>query len=443
MGPPFTANLLFYNNVCYGAASTAVTVEGGNVTVTGNVLIATGPVADDPGGAYLYYPQPDVTFSGNYVEGPYDGLTILNSDDTPVPGMAITHNTIAGGSRDATFEDGLPGVMDGNQWGGGLAVFSVLGQSDDYPGFLAWANANGFEEQSAGTVMPLIDGSTYDEQLDADPTLAQVMSLFRTYATAQINSYPASAAGATASEIDGTTTLGADGTAPQAADPTYDFSAGTPLNVAAAQGLLAGSSDAGGEPLVAALAANPAHGARDGQRGWFVRLHPQPRLRGRRQLRLRGQRRQRRHGRGHRHAVGPAAPTGGFQVTAVAELAVRPADRGHLRLPQRAGRRFHCHHHLGRRKYEPRHNYRGRQRGLHRQRQQHLRRGRLLHDRRDDRRRERGDTVDHQHGHRGRCAADDPCGRDIGWGRHGLQWRSGHLHGYRRGRAPRRLHGHH
>ena len=87
------------------------------------------------------------------------------------------------------------------------------------------------------------------------------MSLFRTYATAQINSYPPSAAGATASEIDGTTTLGADGTAPQAADPTYDFSAGTPLNVAAAQGLLAGSSDADGEPLVAALAANPAHGA--------------------------------------------------------------------------------------------------------------------------------------------------------------------------------------
>ena len=83
--------------MCFGADATAVTVEGGNVTVTGNVLIANGQVANEPGGAYLFYPQPDVTFSGNYVEGTYDGLTILNSDDTPVPGVAITHNTIAGG----------------------------------------------------------------------------------------------------------------------------------------------------------------------------------------------------------------------------------------------------------------------------------------------------------------------------------------------------------
>ena len=202
--------------------------------------------------------------------------------------------------------------MNGNQWGGGLAVFSVLGQSYDYAGFLAWANANGFEEQSAGTVTPLIDGSTYDEQLDADPTLAQVMSLFRTYATAQINSYPPSAAGATASEIDGTTTLGADGTAPQAADPTYDFSVGTPLNVAAAQGC----------SLAAAMRTESRWWPpwrpirlrrRDGQREWFVRLHPQPRLRGRRQLRLRGQQRQRRHGLGHRHAVGRANAYGRFR----------------------------------------------------------------------------------------------------------------------------------
>jgi hypothetical protein len=44
------------------------------------------------------------------------------------------------------------------------------------------------------------------------------------------------------------------------ADPTYDFSAGTPLSVGAATGLLAGSGDVDGEPLTAALATNPAHG---------------------------------------------------------------------------------------------------------------------------------------------------------------------------------------
>jgi hypothetical protein len=268
---------VFRNNVCYGAQAGAITLTGGNATITGNVLIAPdmlwrGGIPSDsavirPKGVFLHYPQANITVSGNYVEGSAYGLVIGGGGDDSNPkmlsGTSITHNTIAGGPwSDAYFFGGsLPAIMNANQWGGNLASFNIFGQKYGYSQFLAWAQAKGIEQQSAGTVGPLISAPSYDQQLDANPTLDQIMSLFQGYATAQINSYPPSTIGVQPSALTGTTTLDANGTAPLAANLTYDFSTGTVLTVDAVHGLLSGSNDDYGEALIAAPAAGPAHGA--------------------------------------------------------------------------------------------------------------------------------------------------------------------------------------
>ena len=193
-----TATTVFSNNVCYGAQMAGANLEGGNIIATGNVLIApqlvwrgsvpTGDAAGCPIGIMVYVPQSNIILSGNYVEGAVLGLYICSyvsaTGGVVVPGLVVTHNTIAvnttaGYSFDAKFYNGLPAVMNGNQWGGSLVGFSVLGQDYNYPDFLASAQADGLEQQSAGMVTPTIDAPIYDQQLDANPTLAQAMALFR------------------------------------------------------------------------------------------------------------------------------------------------------------------------------------------------------------------------------------------------------------------------
>ena len=148
-----TVNSLFSDNVCYGGQTSGATLEGGNIIATGNVFIAPqlywrgvevpqeyadpgNPAGGAPSGLRLFLPQPNVTVSGNYIEGAYSGLEIWGNANwgggtappvlPAVPGMVITHNTIAGNSPTNADPDvydllcvsgGLPAVMNANQWG--------------------------------------------------------------------------------------------------------------------------------------------------------------------------------------------------------------------------------------------------------------------------------------------------------------------------------------
>ena len=284
------ATTVFSDNVCYGDQTFGARLEGGNMTVTGNVFIApqlywrgTLPLTDSGGGANgggisFYNPQPNVTVSGNYIEACGWALYLGGFDGVAVPGLVITHNTIVANSSDNTtnpsvvnLDNGLPAVMNGNQWAWLNSFpnsqltspqFFVPGYTyDSYNSgsvdttFLAWAQKNGYEQDSAGQgVAPgvLLNAQAYDADLGGGdgevqtnpPSLAVAMGDFRGYATAQISSYGQSADGAAdgvaVSEIGGTTTRGADGTVSPAAPQTYAFTAGTPLIVSAAHGLLAG-----------------------------------------------------------------------------------------------------------------------------------------------------------------------------------------------------------
>ena len=146
--------------------------------------------------------------SSNYVEGNAYALIIVadGDEDNPetISGLSITNDTIAGNWTDCYFFGGqLPAIMNANQWGGDLNPFRILGREYSYSQFLAWAQANGFEQQSAGTVGPLISTPSYDQQLDANPTLDQITAVFRGYAVAQINSYPPSTVGVQISALAG------------------------------------------------------------------------------------------------------------------------------------------------------------------------------------------------------------------------------------------------
>ena len=106
----------------------------------------------------------------------------------------------------------------------------------------------------------LIDRSSFDSQLDACLSLAQAMSLFRTYATGKVDGFAGCPAVAQASTLGGTTTPDLNGASPQAGNDAWSFTAGTTLVVDAAHGVLANDSDPDGKSLTAALVSGPAQG---------------------------------------------------------------------------------------------------------------------------------------------------------------------------------------
>jgi parallel beta-helix repeat protein len=312
-----TATTVFSNNVCYGGQSDAATLAGGNITATGNVLIApqlywrgyevtpyplsTNPdnPDPDPGGApiglKLFLPQSNVVVSGNYIEGAYIGLDIWGwgGPAVQVSGMAITHNTIVGNSATVKFDgltqldyeaalgNDLPSVMNANNWGwvnGSVpGVFVVQNQTYGYgsSSFNKWATQYGFEQQSAGSGgWSLIATTKYDGDLDTNDEpgsttsamLAYAMTDFRGWATGRIaygnTSYGAAASGPDGIDGKAPSTFGGDGTAPQlySATLTYPVTAGTPLSVSALAGLLYGVQDPDGYQLALAVAQYPACG---------------------------------------------------------------------------------------------------------------------------------------------------------------------------------------
>ena len=113
-----TATTVFANNVCYGGQAAALIVSGSNIVVTGNVLIspqlalAWQPTSFRPRrnttyGLYVYFPQANITISGNYIEGAYYGHGKRLHGDTMsgqiVPGFVMAGNTIAAGVVGAVY----------------------------------------------------------------------------------------------------------------------------------------------------------------------------------------------------------------------------------------------------------------------------------------------------------------------------------------------------
>ena len=86
-----TETTVFRNNVCYGGQESAVTLNGGNTILTGNVMIGTQPQfadgaqpPDSPSGLKIFEPEPNVIVSGNYAEGSYyGGLQYWGNDQAP------------------------------------------------------------------------------------------------------------------------------------------------------------------------------------------------------------------------------------------------------------------------------------------------------------------------------------------------------------------------
>ena len=107
-------------------------------------------------------------------------------------------------------------------------------------------------------VTPTIDGPIYDEQLDADPTLAQAMSLFRTYATAQINGYPPSAAARRRPKSAAPRRSTPTARPRRPPTPPTTSAPGMPFNCDRGPGPAGRQRDPDGQPLAALLTANPA-----------------------------------------------------------------------------------------------------------------------------------------------------------------------------------------
>jgi autotransporter-associated beta strand protein len=319
----FTETTVFSNNVCYGDAVAGIRLDGGNMIVTGNVVV--GPQQYLPGfagsssdacGISLFDPEPNVIVSGNYIEGDYVGLEIWPSvswgSGSVVPGVAITHNTIVGSSD--TSNDGvvgaaiadfgsLPSVMSANQWtwtgtNPGNANFqfptgSQGSQDGDYDEFLSWAQAQplNYEAQSAGVKdVPVMTAAQiawynadlvgFDSSLDAgcygaSTIVAQAMTDLRAYAAGQLSTIdglpqiPNEGCGLAAlgtTDVvsgSGTETLGASGSSPGAESINYNATPGAPSPVTAAQGLLARNGEPYTGSYVVALVEGPSFGTFD------------------------------------------------------------------------------------------------------------------------------------------------------------------------------------
>ena len=295
--PPTDATV-FRDNVCYGGVSAVLILDGfGNVVVTGNVLIAPQlvwrgtPVSNGGGGpgdaeigVYMLVPEPDITISGNYIEGAGTGVQISDAGGATVRGLAITYNTIAGGYTEANFSGGLPSVMNGNYWAwprgwpaGTFGAFALPNATYSSDADFKANNTYGFDQQSAGGTASLISesGYDYDAYLGGDdgqlqlsppaaPLLPDAMTKFLAYAAAQIGGLPPSTYGATLGDVGGDvtdiTTLDASGKSPSTSGnpgsplPCY---AGGQLNVDALAGLVQYYSSGA---LTAALAVGPANG---------------------------------------------------------------------------------------------------------------------------------------------------------------------------------------
>ena len=233
------------NNVFYGSYGDGLTLYSEeNAIVTGNVCISHPVVwygveqSSTGTGMRSYYCDPDVTISGNFIEGALEGFVLYTEyGQQTIPGMVIVGNTSVGGISAGEI-DGVPEVMNDNHWAGAPQM-TLFDSATGFAGYLAWANPLGLETDSTWSSATLLVPADYDPLLDGNPSLASVLSEFRQYAADQINLIAGLPLG-TATTIGGTSTPDAGGATPTATDQTFSVAAGATLTasvLAAGSGL--------------------------------------------------------------------------------------------------------------------------------------------------------------------------------------------------------------
>ena len=115
------------NNVFYGGWLDGLTLygEGYRKCHTHRQRIHISPrdlgrsrAGTDCSGMRIYFtdPDPDIIVSGNYAEGPVEGLVFYSSSgQQTASGIEIVGNTSVGGIWAGEI-DGVPQVMNGNSW---------------------------------------------------------------------------------------------------------------------------------------------------------------------------------------------------------------------------------------------------------------------------------------------------------------------------------------
>ncbi|MGA2619158.1 MAG: Ig-like domain-containing protein [Thermoguttaceae bacterium] len=265
------------NNVFYGGWQDGLTLYdyfgGENTILSGNVFISHPVVwrrieqGISGSGMRIYEASPnaDVTVSGNYVEGVFEGLVFstLSQSQPTVPGIEIVGNTSVGGVWAGEI-DGIPGQMDYNQWAGLPQMILYYPHVASFADYLLWAKPLGFEWKSTYHSATVLDPSQYDQLLVDDPSLASnwslasVLSEFRQYAADQINAIAGLPLG-TPTTIGGTSTPNVAGNTPVAKDDVYSVAAGGTILPGSVPSVLANDSQTG-QTLTAEWFSGPEHG---------------------------------------------------------------------------------------------------------------------------------------------------------------------------------------
>ena len=158
--PTVIANNVFYGSflagmLLYGAADAVVT---GNVALSHPQIWRGTTLSISGDGMISYFSDPNITISGNYMEGTARGFVLYSAfGHQPIQQMAIVGNTAVGGQYGGEI-DGIPGIMNGNNWGGS-ANMTEFGASVTYASFLTWAQSLGFQSQSVNSNATTLNAS--------------------------------------------------------------------------------------------------------------------------------------------------------------------------------------------------------------------------------------------------------------------------------------------
>ena len=258
------------NNVFYGSWGDGLTLYGGeNAIVTGNACISHPVVwygveqAPSGCGMRIYFTNPDAVVSGNYVEGAVEGLVFYSAQPDPQtqaePGIEIVGNTSVGGVYAGEI-DGIPGVMDRNQWAGSSQMVLFYPHIVDFADYLSWAQCPGLRDA--------IDVP----QRDADrPVGVRPDPRRQPVAGERLEHIPPIRLGSNQRDcrLAGRTRRRRSaalprptpaGVTPVASDDVYQVAAGGTLVAGAAQSVLANDSSPNGETLTADWFSGPEHG---------------------------------------------------------------------------------------------------------------------------------------------------------------------------------------
>ena len=244
-------NSLWDNNITYDDSAGGFTLHGNNNLV--EHYIDLSPTAM---GVAFWSGDTGNVLENSYIEAE---IPLLANGSPTIGGFTVQNDTLntttVFGSHSIDFrgQQIAPSdtYMGGNTWIGFNEWVMLLGSTweyftnhQDFANFLAQTTGTNWEQSSNAVNLSTTFGyNALNAQMDGSMTWTGAPDAIRAYVAA---------------------TLAAAGGAPvlvaQAVNHTYNFQAGTPISIPASQGLLAGSSDAEGFGLTAALVAPPANG---------------------------------------------------------------------------------------------------------------------------------------------------------------------------------------